>query len=184
MNKIKNIIAVIFLLILSEISIAQSSDVYNIKYAKDNGEQAGFLNIRIKALDSLTLFFDETIEGSTLFIRQTHSLPLDKINSLSYTTGMSEGTIDAIGAGIGFSIGFGLGYAAGDLGLSPEGNAANEVNTGKRIGTGFVSGVVMALPFYLATSLFSKGNEKYIVMDISKNTRKEKYKIVHKLIYD
>jgi hypothetical protein len=163
-------------------SIYKTDNVFYISYLDYNKESEKSEDLRLIHIDSTSLTFEKIIYGQNSNMNKyvSKKVTFDRINQFGYKAGPSKGSIIGTGALVGFGLGFILGAIEGKF--NPVGDGSRKPEFADHIGTGFLFGVVLAIPTTLIATIISIPVKEYEVVDISKYERAKKFEIIKRLI--
>ncbi len=163
-------------------SAYKTDNIFYISYLDYNNEVEKLDDVRLTDIDSIALSFEKVIYGqnSNLNKYEKKKIIFDRINKFGYKVGPSKGSIIGTGALVGFGLGFVLGVIEGKF--NPVGDGSRKPEFADRIGTGFLFGVVTAIPATLISIIISIPGKEYEILDISKYNRFKKFEIIKRLI--
>lgn len=158
----------------------KTEEIFSISYLNYDSKIKKLENVRLTAIDSITLSFEEIIYAPSSKNNKyiPHTIVFDKINTFGYKTGISMGERTLIGAGIGFGTVFLLGAILG-ASYDPGGGTPSTAN---KVGVTFLLSVAAAVPGALIGMGTGIGQKEYEVLDISKYSRQKKFEILKRLI--
>ncbi len=182
----KILLCLIFLFSAKAFSQTDSSyktdNVFLISYKDFNNQVQNLEDVRLTAIDSISLSYEYIIWGKTSNENKNvkKQLVFDRIQKFGYKVGPSKGAIIGRSALVGFGLGFILGAIEGKINIVGDGSRKPEF--ADHIGTGFLVGVLLAIPATLAGVIISIPVKEYETLDISKYNRQKKFEILKRLI--
>ena len=159
----------------------KTEDVFSISFIDHNGETVKLEDVRLTAIDSTSLSFDEVTYGQTTEQNKykPRAVLFDRIKSFGYKNAASREAIIRNGAFVGFGIGFVLGFAVGKISF---GCGGGESTFQERLGMGAGVGLLIGLPVTAIATLCSIGMGQYDNLDISDYNTNKKFDVIKKLI--
>lgn len=160
----------------------KTDNVFLISYKDFNNQVQNLEDVRLTAIDSISLSYEYIIWGKTSNENKNvkKQLVFDRIQKFGYKVGPSKGAIIGRSALVGFGLGFILGAIEGKINIVGDGSRKPEF--ADHIGTGFLVGVLLAIPATLAGVIISIPVKEYETLDISKYNRQKKFEILKRLI--
>jgi hypothetical protein len=163
-------------------SLYKTDNVFLISFKDFNNEVQNLEDVRLTSIDSISLSYEYIIWGKSSNENKNvkKQLVFDRIQKFGYKVGPSKGAIIGRSALVGFGLGFILGAIEGKINIVGDGSRKPEF--ADHIGTGFLVGVLLAIPATLAGVIISIPVKEYETLDISKYNRQKKFEILKRLI--